>query len=77
MTHSLFQLEEHLVSLLANHQYYLRDGDWERVSYLGLCIDDTHAQILKAKAAKEAAEAAGDDGDNDEGDYHPYGDPQI
>jgi hypothetical protein len=77
MTHSLFQLETHLASLLANHQYYLRVGDWERVDYLGLCIDDTHAQIEKVKTAKELAEASGDDGDNDEGDYHPYGDPQV
>lgn len=76
MTHSIFKLEEHLKSLLANHQYYFHAGDWARVDYIGMCIDDTHEQIEKAKAAREAV-AEFDDGDNDEGDYHPYGDPQV
>jgi hypothetical protein len=76
MTHLVYQLEEHLKSLLANHQYYFKAGDWERVDYIGLCIDDTHEQIEKAKAARDAV-AEFDDGDNDEGDYHPYGDPQV
>jgi len=74
MAHSVYHLEQHLKTLMANHHYYFQAGDWERVDFISLCIDDTGEQLERAK---KLAESSGDDGDNDEGDYHPYGDPQV
>ena len=76
MAHYVYHLEQQLKTLMANHHYYFQAGDWERVDFIGLCIDDTSEQLEKAKSARQAVEAF-DDGDNDEGDYHPYGDPQV
>jgi hypothetical protein len=77
MTNSISQLKEQMLALMTTHGFYLRNKEWERADYIGLCLEDTYTQLQAAKEAKEAAEALGDDGDNDEGDYHPYGDPQV
>jgi hypothetical protein len=77
MKNSVSQLDELMLALITVHGFYVRNKEWERADYIGICLEDTYTQLQAAKAAKELAEASGDDGDNDEGDYHPYGDPQV
>ena len=41
----LFKLEEHLRALIVEYELSYEDGDWDRLNFIGLAIDDTRDQI--------------------------------
>ena len=47
---TLFKLEEHLMLLLVEDKLCFQEGDWDRLAQIRLAIDDTRAQIEKAKS---------------------------
>jgi hypothetical protein len=47
-----FKFEEHLKALLVEEKLCYEEGDWERLSFIRMAIDDTQDQITKAKASQ-------------------------
>lgn len=44
------KLQEHLRALLAEDKLCFEEGDWERLNYIRMCIDDTRDQLEDIEA---------------------------
>lgn len=40
-----FNVQEHLINLQQARDEAFSEADWDRVSFIDLCIDDTQAQL--------------------------------
>ena len=50
---NVYRFEEHLMRLLVEEKLARQEGDWDRVNYLSMCIDDTQDQINNAKKGNQ------------------------
>ena len=48
-----FDLQEHLNALREARDDAFSEGDWERVDFIGICIDDTEKQLQTLDFLKE------------------------
>ena len=48
-----FNLQEHLNALRQARDEAFSEGDWERVDFIGNCIDDTEKQLQTLDFLKE------------------------
>ena len=48
-----FDLQEHLNALRQARDEAFSEGDWERVDFIGNCIDDTEKQLQTLDFLKE------------------------
>lgn len=46
MAYTRFNIQEHLINLRLAREEAFDEGDWDRVNYIGLCIEDTEKQLI-------------------------------
>lgn len=53
MAYTRYQIQEHLNNLKQAYDEAFTEGDWDRMNYIGLCVDDTADQLASFDQVKE------------------------